>query len=975
MKQTVVILLLTAALSACGGGGGDDLPAQKTNDKTIHQGLKVQNLQLSYSANQRLQVSVQGKVGQLSYQLNEPNTDILLLQDNQLYIQNAGETGVTVKDSGNATTLGTESQFMVKVLPAARGPLLVNDLLLKPGEAGKLSISGVKGTLNYQLPESQSNVSLNAGNGEVKAFVPGEVTLQVSDDGGRNYQAAEAQLKIIVSQPDGEFAKVLPLAPKPFVEGAQLQPMLQGEPLPESWFRVADGAAQDVVQLNPRTGAMAVMHAGKTRIELIQPGRYSGEAANVQGFDVTINQAQNTELALEQQEWAYAPYAEVSLLARGNKGQVSYQLLAGDDVVTLESANGDLKLLGAGSASIRVQDSGDRDYGAAEITLPLTILKGTSQQLSVADIYHSFSNDRLCLQVQQARGKLEYALSPGAATDVISLQQDGCFDMLKAGEVSVTVTDSGDDNYHPAKAQANIQISKALNTELKAQTLNFAKAEDQLLAPLVTGAKGLLSYSFDAGVTALKQEADGSIRVVGSGYAVVKVHDAGNDQYQAAETSFTVNVGAMDGTLRVEPVTTVFAPGKLVPVNFSGVLGQLSGGLSAGSANDVAELNLATGQIKVLNAGITYFTVTDSGDATHRDRSVSLRVTVTKAPAKMLSFSQSQLLTEYGQAQLLPPTLDGVVSGSSIKYLPEPYGQDVVDLNSVSGSMQVKNAGSLKVTATASHRNYEDAIASFDVKVSPAPYPGDYPQVEKDEQPAFFPGISVESGRVKAPYGKVTHEITQVYNPKEMAITADDKLLLVALPESHPISMSVTDDGGRNYLPGTLTYSVFLQNPQPGSGEEQQLSFNGAELSVSSLATVANGDEDKSYFLLQEFNKRAKAVEGKDYSLLSVRVKNDKGQVGLATLRASRSGKCADGSLAGGAIEKPLLKFASCPAQVTLSLHPEDGYNGSLPAGHYSAAEPLILVHYAPAYEPGAVVAANNNSPRAWWLIQVDLTL
>lgn len=208
MKQTVVILLLTAALSACGGGGGDDLPAQKTNDKTIHQGLKVQDLQLSYSANQRLQVSVQGKVGQLSYQLNEPNTDILLLQDNQLYIQNAGETGVTVKDSGNATTLGTESQFMVKVLPAARGPLLVNDLLLKPGEAGKLSISGVKGTLNYQLPESQSNVSLNAGNGEVKAFVPGEVTLQVSDDGGRNYQAAEAQLKIIVSQPDGEFAKV-----------------------------------------------------------------------------------------------------------------------------------------------------------------------------------------------------------------------------------------------------------------------------------------------------------------------------------------------------------------------------------------------------------------------------------------------------------------------------------------------------------------------------------------------------------------------------------------------------------------------------------------------------------------------------------------------------------------------------------------------------------------------------------------------
>ncbi|EPZ7155531.1 TPA: hypothetical protein ACPTWQ_004725, partial [Escherichia coli] len=77
MKQTVVILLLTAALSACGGGGGDDSPAQKTNDKTIHQGLKVQDLQLSYSANQRLQVSVQGKVGQLSYQLNEPNTDIL----------------------------------------------------------------------------------------------------------------------------------------------------------------------------------------------------------------------------------------------------------------------------------------------------------------------------------------------------------------------------------------------------------------------------------------------------------------------------------------------------------------------------------------------------------------------------------------------------------------------------------------------------------------------------------------------------------------------------------------------------------------------------------------------------------------------------------------------------------------------------------------------------------------------------------
>ncbi|MFV7785252.1 hypothetical protein ACNPKB_14970 [Shewanella marisflavi] len=993
-------LLFTLILTACGGGDSDS-PAPQA-EKQAHPGIQVQKLVQTYAPDQHLSPAITGKLGSISYQLvsGAPADVVKISADKQsLTILNAGTTELIATDSGNSQTKSVNQGFSITINKAPRSPLLTNDISqgYVAGAVLAPSISGVKGNLSLALAAGQpANVVSIDDQGNIRVVGSGSVTLLAKDDGGRNFLVDSREFQISISPAETTYASFQDIANKPLIFGAKLLPVYTGTPTTETLYQLASGANTQVVQVHPTTGAMNILGAGETEVEVRQVAPLNHVQVPTQRFKVQIDKAKNLAFKVSDINTRFVADKNETFEVTGAQGKLHFAIKAGsaEDIIEITDAEqGEYRFKGVGETLVEVTDAGNSNYLSSSRTVKVKVEAGVASSLQALDIDTQYqANQTLMPQIVGAKGKLSYRLAATSATDVITLDvNNGQMQVLKPGLVEVIVRDDGGELWTPQEQQYSVKIDKQDNTLFAVENSRIDYAANTLFVPQANHNQGEVTYQIENdGDGVFNQDADSkAITIIGAGRGWITATDKGNDFYHPASSRFFVDVAPLNGSLAISSVRTQYAPGKTIDIPLSGAIGSLSLSLESGQS-DVVSVNLATLTLTVQNAGNVTYTVTDSGDAGHLPQKAQLNVVIDKGVENPELKLASQLLsTNYGQgASLTPPAVTGRGIDSQLTYFADLASRKVIDLDTNTGAMTIESAGMAKVTLIEQSRNYERTTRDFNVSIAKAQHPG-LSLDEISQSVVYYPDRKVSPPEFTNAFGNLSYAFTLQVSPEYAELTPDGELTLHTYPRSREndyFSITVTDDGGDNYLSTSLNYEVFLKDIEPGLGEEASLSFDGSDLQLVSPAEVAAGDV--SYFTAIGGRSDAVSKDGDDeleggYTNMVTQVcidPSDYKSCTLITLRLQKTSLCEDGSR----VAYPLASNSvyTCPgmsqpvsSEVTVSLNPEDPYNAwFVNPGRFQTAKPIVITHFAKPYRSGGVVEAGDIQARAWWLINLDIT-
>jgi hypothetical protein len=1005
----MVIFPLLLLLTGCNSGGSSN---ESTLRLKSHPEMTIDNVELAFSLNSAITPKIQGKLGTITYKLadNAANDVVKISADKRsLTILNAGSTEIIATDSGNQQYLPGSTNFTINIIEAPRSPLVVSDLTFTYDANGIVQASQavdattIIGEVTYQLAANQNtDVVQVQSSGEMLIVGTGTVQINITDNGGRNYQRAAKNFNVTIAEVSTTFAQFKSVT-QPFIPGATFRPSYSGTPTQSIQYSLAEGAKTDVVRVDATNGKMWVVGAGKTTIKVQQNAPQYHEPVADQVFTVNISKAENLALSAQDLTLTYNDDVRPTLQVTNAKGELSFVLEngVGSDIIEIVDAQeGIIRPIGIGSVQVTIRDSGNKNFLAKTISTNVEVTRITEQSLKAVAIEERYHEGQtINPQVAGNHGQLTYVLTSVTPPGSISINPTtGVMTVSKPGTAQIVVTDDGGNFWSSQQKTFKVTINKKINSELGISNTSVEYVLGAQFTPIVLNSKGTPSFSIENpnNSTVFNQDNTGAIIINSIGTANLIIHDPGNDFFEPATKRVKVTVFS-PRELSISNITTVYAEDQELPLLISDSSTTRLEVLQQDNDNVIEWLNNNT-SVRIKNAGTASIRVRDPSSG----KEANFDVTVTKAAENTaLTLSAQMLETTFAlppNNTLRGPVVRGQIEGSQIRYENidgAEIGIATIDRNS--GRLSIKGAGLAKFRVIETSRNFEDTVRKFSVNVAKARHPGISVANVAVSTP-FYPGRIIPPQPVNGQRGHLSYQLNgsstggNPISPDIGRIAPNGNVTVLRyLPNDGYIH--ITDDGGKNYKPSSNAYMLSTTTVEPNSGEIGNIDFTGLQpLVITSPEVVGSGDV--SYFdlsyndsLRQTSQPNGNDEEKGGYTSITLRVvkTDDPNKRGIIKLRLQKTSQCSDGSQIAYPINSQ--KIDTCPlpqaqptnSQVSVIFNQEDNEaiftnNNNVVPGEYSVLYPLVLIHYGRPYESGGIVESEDIQARAWWLINTRIT-
>lgn len=255
--------------------------------------------------------------------------------------------------------------------------------------------------------------------------------------------------------------------------------------------------------------------------------------------------------------------ADFSITASSNSQlPITFSVIEGNITI-----NNDLvTIVGTGSATIRASQAGDDTYAPALLDLTFNIAKA-DQTLTVEAINDKSitAPDFTVIATIDTGLDLDYTIS-GPATIVDNMVSlDGT-----VGTVTVTVTQSGNDNYNSISSDVSFDV-----VELTPQIVTFTGIADKAFGDanfdITASIDSSLPVSFTviSGGVSIVESGVGTtgggsaeISITGAGTAIIRASNSGNETYAPLQEDITLNIAKADQALTVSSIDnrSILAP-------------------------------------------------------------------------------------------------------------------------------------------------------------------------------------------------------------------------------------------------------------------------------------------------------------------------------------------------------------------------------------------------------------------------------
>jgi hypothetical protein len=406
-------------------------------------------------------------------------------------------------------------------------------------------------------------------------------------------------------------------------------------------------------------------------------------------------------------------------------GEITYEVIIGDDVASVNPTTGVLTTIKAGDIEVEATKSACDETGEQQTQYELTINKAPQAALVFSNPYPddipfsptpgSFTN---AASGGSGDGAITYSITVGNNVYATINEGNGAITTLKAGgPITVRATRATDDRYLVQTQEYNLEIYLAPRTGFYFAIANPGIIYFSPLSPHPTftntasGGEGTgnIIYEITSGETnASIDETTGAITTLGAGPITVRATKAADEQYAAATAEYSATIGKVPQAALVfeipNPSPTPFTP---TPGSFTNVASGGSGSgaityeITSGGTN--ASIHETTGAITMLRAGTIIVRATRAEDDNYAVQTQYYTLEVTSLEQAELVFENpSPANIIYGTPNYtneIAPTSgsgDGIVSYEIIT------GSSIADIDTETGELTFKNGqiGSVIVRAT-----------------------------------------------------------------------------------------------------------------------------------------------------------------------------------------------------------------------------------------------------------------------------------
>ena len=432
--------------------------------------------------------------------------------------------------------------------------------------------------------------------------------------------------------------------------------------------------------------------------------------------------------------------------------------------------------------------------------------------IQVQDIVQDYvSGQSLTPIVEGTLGNITYQLADKADIDVIKVSVDQRHvTILNAGTAELIATDSGNSQFKPVSQRFRVIVNKAQRSQsLLINDISLVFEAGASITPSVSGALGKISYRLSEGQPAgvVSIDAQGSIKIQGSGEVMLTVTDDGGRNYLVDESQFKVNIS---------PATTAYANfqnisnkplifgGRLTPVYTGTPTQEIRYSLVEGANANVIQVHPSTGEMSILGAGNTQVEVTQIAPEGHT-QVPQQRFNVQINKAKNLALSASDHVVTYDADN----SGELKVSGSQGKLhfaLKQGAAEEVITITDAElGLFTFEGLGETQVQITdAGNENYLSETRVIRVKVNPMP---------ADSLNALDISTRYQINQNITPqiigqHGNLSYQLTT--NSPTDVITLDEQNGLITVLKPGSVDILVNDDGGEFWTPQQRQFNITI---------------------------------------------------------------------------------------------------------------------------------------------------------------------
>ena len=415
--------------------------------------------------------------------------------------------------------------------------------VLKMSETGAADVIGVV----YSV-DNEEVATINATTGELTILKAGTVvvTAAAAEDytnkEGSNYKADPANTKASYSltinsaTPTLQFSKETAEA----TMGAEFEaPTLTVTP--EGLVPIEyESTNTEVATVDKNTGVVTLVGGGETTIKAVFPGNETYETAlasyilTVSKVTATLKFAAETATATMGAEFA-APALTVT--PEGLQG-VKYSS-SNTNVATVNETTGAVTLVGAGETTIKATFAGNDKYEPAEASYKLTVSSKATMEVTATGYEGVYDGNAHGITVTAPEGAtVKYGTEEGK----YDLTENPTYTNVGTYTVYYQVTKEGTET---VTGSAKVTINKVTATlKFSAETATATLGAEFQTPTLTVTPEGLEGVKYTSSNTdvATVNETTGAVTLIGAGEATITAKFAGNDNYEAAEASYTLTV-------------------------------------------------------------------------------------------------------------------------------------------------------------------------------------------------------------------------------------------------------------------------------------------------------------------------------------------------------------------------------------------------------------------------------------------------
>ncbi len=426
---------------------------------------------------------------------------------------------------------------------------------------------------------------------------------------------------------------------------------------------------------------------------------------------------------------------------------------------------------GAASASIDVVNQ------TITVAFPATADKD-AQTISAENVtaVYGNTNAKVNADLTTGDGALSYAIKEGAAADVVDVNSTtGALTVRKAGATTVVITAAETDDYAQTTKKVTVTVSPKSITPTV--TVNIPTA-----GYTYDGTSKTPGVTVKDGTTALSVDTDYTLSYTNNinactNTAKVTVSAAANSNYTWTAVEETFSIGKGEQTISGGDFSLRVGSSVALSEKF-GAPGSLSYRLVAGTGNGTcSENNILTGT----QIGTLTLSVIAAATDNYNESTKAATVTITAKDAQTIS--AENVTAVYGNTNA-KVNADLTIGDGALSYaVKEGAAADVVDVNSTTGALTIKKAGTTTVVITAAETE-QCAMQTAEVTVTVAPKEIAAPAAdtmvytyngkEQTYQIAASDAYTV-TGNVQANANETGYPVAVVLKDKDNTVWADTK--------------------------------------------------------------------------------------------------------------------------------------------------------------------------------------------------------